>query len=360
MQNNKSKLKIKEMGDRDQWESFVSSQPHAPFLQSWAWGEFQKTLGNRVYRLGLFEGADLKGVAAGYKMRRKLGTFLYVPHGPILRVSNPAEGNPPGLGFPTRRVEESAGLREILRYLKNLAKKEGCDYLRVEPKWREGEEGRRLMMDGGFRKAVGSVQAKRGWLLDLTPSEEEILMGMRQTTRYLVRQGIKQGLKIIQSERVEDFEMFWKIYSETSQRQKFTPQGKNYLKKQFEILGEAGMARIFFGFHQGKVMSAAMFIFYGDTATYLHSGSYPTKEPVSYLLQWEAIKTAKKEGKKIYDFWGIAETDDPKHPWYGLSLFKKGFGGYEVNYLGAWDYPLTPRYLLVRGVEGVRKILRST
>jgi lipid II:glycine glycyltransferase (peptidoglycan interpeptide bridge formation enzyme) len=32
--------------------------------------------------------------------------------------------------------------------------------------------------------------------------------------------------------------------------------------------------------------------------------------------------------------------ENANHPWKGLSLFKKGFGGHEKDYLRTKDYPL--------------------
>ena len=42
----------------------------------------------------------------------------------------------------------------------------------------------------------------------------------------------------------------------------------------------------------------------------------------SYLLQWEAVKEAKKRGCKTYDFLGIADPKDEKSPLAGVTDFK--------------------------------------
>jgi lipid II:glycine glycyltransferase (peptidoglycan interpeptide bridge formation enzyme) len=76
---------------------------------------------------------------------------------------------------------------------------------------------------------------------------------------------------------------------------------------------------------------------------------------VNYLLQWEAIKEAKKRDKSIYNFWGIAPDTKRRHPWQGLSLFKKGFGGRLVEYLHAKDLPLSPLYFATYCYETLRK-----
>ncbi|MCX6765289.1 MAG: peptidoglycan bridge formation glycyltransferase FemA/FemB family protein [Candidatus Nealsonbacteria bacterium] len=102
-------------------------------------------------------------------------------------------------------------------------------------------------------------------------------------------------------------------------------------------------------------------------AFYHHGASLSkfNKIPVSYLLQWEAIKEAKKRGCILYNFWGIApeiasesDASKSKHPWAGLSLFKMGFGGYRKDYVKTQDYPITLKYYLNYIIEKIRKIKR--
>ena len=75
-------------------------------------------------------------------------------------------------------------------------------------------------------------------------------------------------------------------------------------------------------------------------------------------MQWNAIQEAKKRGKSHYNFWGVEPTGNPKHPWFGLSLFKKGFGGNLRQFTGANDIPLKRRYHITRTFEIIRRIKR--
>ena len=88
--------------------------------------------------------------------------------------------------------------------------------------------------------------------------------------------------------------------------------------------------------------------------------------PVSYLIQWEAIKEAAKRGCKKYNFWGIApdihEKSDikkSKHPWAGLSLFKMGFGGERKDYVKTQDMPCSFLYAITYIIEKIRKKKRG-
>jgi len=88
-------------------------------------------------------------------------------------------------------------------------------------------------------------------------------------------------------------------------------------------------------------------------------GEY-SKYSIPYLLQWEAIREAKRRGCKLYDFWGYTDPKAyPKHPWAGPTLFKMGFGGTAYEYVKTQDLPLSWRYWPVFVFESLRKIKRG-
>src|SRR5258708_17999161 len=48
-------MTIQEITDKEQWNSFLLSQPRGHLLQSYEWGELNQYLGGRIYRLGAME-----------------------------------------------------------------------------------------------------------------------------------------------------------------------------------------------------------------------------------------------------------------------------------------------------------------
>jgi len=52
----------------------------------------------------------------------------------------------------------------------------------------------------------------------------------------------------------------------------------------------------------------------------------------NYLLKWDAIRTFRDEGFALYDLWGLATG--------GIAQFKEGFGGREIEYVGAREIGL--------------------
>ncbi len=52
-------------------------------------------------------------------------------------------------------------------------------------------------------------------------------------------------------------------------------------------------------------------------------------------------------------------NDAKNHPWFGLSLFKKGFGGQAKEYIKTQDFVINPKFWLSFIVESLRKIKRG-
>ncbi|MBI1888387.1 MAG: peptidoglycan bridge formation glycyltransferase FemA/FemB family protein, partial [Candidatus Spechtbacteria bacterium] len=120
-------------------------------------------------------------------------------------------------------------------------------------------------------------------------------------------------------------------------------------------------AQVFTAWYNNEPLASAIVVFYGNSAFYHHGASssiYP-KIPAPYLLQWRAILEAKKRGKKLYNFWGIIRDTGKKHPWAGITLFKKGFGGFQTDYLHAQDLPLSWKYWPSWVIETLRKKRRN-
>ncbi|NCU29199.1 peptidoglycan bridge formation glycyltransferase FemA/FemB family protein [Candidatus Saccharibacteria bacterium] len=65
-------------------------------------------------------------------------------------------------------------------------------------------------------------------------------------------------------------------------------------------------------------------------------------------------------GIKRYSFWGIVDENDTKHRFYGVSVFKRGFGVDELRYLPAQDMVIKPLAYSVNWlVETVRRKTRK-
>ena len=83
-------MKLSEIQNKEVWESFLLQCTEKTFLQSWNWGEFNLASGNKIWRFGVYDlsaqaGNDkLISVVMVVKVSAKRGTFLFIPHGPVV------------------------------------------------------------------------------------------------------------------------------------------------------------------------------------------------------------------------------------------------------------------------------------
>ncbi|MBZ9578657.1 peptidoglycan bridge formation glycyltransferase FemA/FemB family protein [Patescibacteria group bacterium] len=343
-------MEIKEIENKEIWESFLLKCQEKTFLDSWNWGEFNKMMRNKIWRLGILEDGELFSVALVIKIQARRGTFLFLPHGPVFKQQT------------TNNKQQV--LKIFLEKLKEIAMEENAGFIRIGPIWERTEENIEIFKNLGFRDAPIHIHPELTWELDITLPENELLMQMRKTTRYLIRQAQKKfGVKIEQRNDIKSVEVLNNLYQETSIRHHFVPFSFEYLKNEFLAFQPDNQILVLLGEYKGEIVSSAIIIFWQKIAFYHHGASslkYP-KIPTSYFLQWEAIKEAKKKGCRLYNFWGIADTKSKieKHPWAGLTLFKMGFGGYKKEYVKTQDFPISKKYWLTFVFEKLRKTKRG-
>jgi len=333
-------MQTREITNKETWENFLLTCKEKTFLNSWNWGEFQKKTEDKIWRFGIYDADKLITVALVVKVKAKRGTFLFLPHCPV--------GDP-------------KALKTLLDKLKDLGREQGAAFIRIAPIWPRTEQNIKAFKELSFQDAPIHIHPENSWELRILKPEDLLLSEMRKTTRYLIKKAEKD--KDIEIKKSFDLEQFSQLLDKTALRHHFVPFSLDYLKKQFSCFSPDNQIIMYLGKYKGEVISGAVIIFWQNIGFYHHGASISkynsNKVPVSYLLQWQAIKEAKNRGCGKYNFWGIAEAeDDKKHPWHGLTLFKKGFGGYRKNYVKTQDLPLSKTYYLTRTFESLRKLKR--
>jgi len=341
-------MEVVEIKDKNQLDDFLAKQKHSQFLQAWLWGDFQEKVAGKVFRLGVEEEGKLVAIATIVKKMLPMGkNYFYCPRGPVF-------------GCRMSDVGCRMSAESLFYEIKELVRKEGAMFLRFEP---EVE----LKLENWQIEKTLDVQPSKTLILDLNKSEDELLAGMHQKTRYNIRLAEKKGVRLEEA-GIESFDKFWELMGQTSDRDDFRLHGIDYYKEMIKLDHRQGGAsgtgrtggtgkdfiKLFFAKYKGKAIAAGIFSFFGNTATYMHGASSDENRNLMapYSLQWEAIKLAKAKGYKYYDFFGIDEKK-----WPGITRFKKGFGGKEKKYPGTFDLAFDPGWYSV--YKMVRKVRRT-
>ena len=353
------------------WNEWITCLSGSHLLQTWEWGQVKAQFGWKPQGIvwnetggGAIAYTKYTGnnslpnppLAAALILRRTLsiGGFaarlqvMYVSKGPIFDWAN----------APLRR--------KVLEDLQVLARQSGAIFIKIDPDVRLGdgipgqpesqEDPTGLavianLKESGWRFSDEQIQFRNTVLIDLSPSEEEMLGRMKQKTRYNIRLAGRKGVSI----RVgtpADWGLLYRMYAETSLRDGFVIRGEDYYRTTWEIFssnppspaGSVPVVEPLIAEVAGEPVAAVIVYRFAGKAWYLSGMSadaHREKMP-NYLLQWEAMRRAKAAGCTVYDLWGAPEAFNEMDPLWGIFRFKEGLGGKVVRTLGAWDYPTRP------------------
>jgi len=253
--------------------------------------------------------------------------------------------------------------RELSEQIKKIAKENNSIFYRLELDIAKNEPSHSATPPlRPFQKSFEEMQPEHTLTLDLTKSEEELLSQMKQKGRYNIKVAQKNEIKIHFGTGQDDIDDFYKLYEQTGKRHRITYRDKSYFEKLVEILSEKGYCRVYTAQKSisGKkiILSAMIVVYSGKTAIYMFGASNDEYKNMMapYLLQWTAIQDSKAEKYINYDFFGIAPDDNPRHPWAGVTRFKRQFGGGLVQIEGSYDLILKPvAYQLFKIAEKIRR-----
>ncbi len=312
------------------------------FMQSSFWARFKIRTGWKAYAVKVSSAGNAFSDEVTV-LARSLGLgqwFAYVPHGP----SCCPEGVEP--------ADYLAGIGECI--LPRLPARPL--FIRFDIPWdRASPESLKLAESMRVHdRGVGQgkpVQVPDTTVLDLGLAEQEILERMKPKWRYNIRLAEKKGVRVIRH-GTEALDAFYGLYLTTARRDGIAIHPKTYYAELLEegarhagnVTGGESPIAIWLADHDGEILAGIITIFLNRQAVYLYGASSDSKRNLmpAYALQWSAIKAAKAEGCREYDFFGIPPEEDSGHAMAGLFQFKTGFGGNIVHRLGAVDLTVRP------------------
>jgi len=345
-------MQIIEATDQKIYNQLLADQNGLParqagsVLQSWEWGEFQKKIGRKIWRLLVTNNIGrVRAVATiiRHPLPRNF-SYLYCPKGPVLADSD--------------KLKDIWEL--IVDKISDIASVGKDIFLRIEPPFVADNPSIGVIAKLGFKKIPWHLQPAETLLLDISQEDTQLLHLMKPKTRYNIRLAEKRGVKIESNFSERQVKEFWNMLKDTTARDGFSPHPYPYYLNLLDVLGRTNMARLILATYKQRPLAGALVSFFGNTATYLHGASSDKLRALMapHLVQWQSIIEAKKRGMRYYDFGGITPDNSPKHPWAGISRFKRGFGGEEVGFAGTYDLVFQKGwYLAYRIARKLKKIV---
>ena len=218
-------------GTPQSWNELIASLPLAHLLQTWEWSQVKAKYGWQAMPF-VWQAAMAKPVAAAMVLKRRfpVGGFakkmcvLYIPKGPLMDW-------------------DDAALRaRVLDDLQAFAKRQGAIFVKVDPEvalgagvhrteevveFNGGQEARSELTLRGWKFSQDQIQFRNTVLIDLSPSEDEMLRRMKQKTRYNIRLAKKKGVTV-RVGTVDDLPLLYRMYAETSVRDGFLIREEGY------------------------------------------------------------------------------------------------------------------------------------
>ena len=302
-------------------------------VQSWDWGEFQKSQGHSIFRYGVFDKKDK--IISAYTV-----SFHKIPH----------------TNYSIGTILRGPKLDELmLLNIKKIAQKENAIFVKFEPDTSKADNGM------GFPSLIVSPKVAfypHTFKVDLTKPENRLLESMHQKTRYNIKIANRHGVEVKEDTTDKGFEIYLKLLLETTRRQGFYLHTKKYHQDLWKIIKKTQIPHIMLASYKGKVLSAFMLFKLKDQLFYPYGASLDINREVMAptLLMWESIKLGQKLKCKTFDMWGcLGPNAKEGENGFGFHRFKQGFNGQPFEYVGTYDYVINPPlYKLYNLVDKLR------
>lgn len=392
--------------ERNEFIEFSKNYPYSTFFQSPHWIDVKKDNGWDGKIVGVKE--NNKIIAATVLLFKNIKfinkKIVYAPRGFLLDYTN------------------HDLVREFTLAIKKYLKKNGGLFLKINPyvKYterdvngvkKENSENNELVElltslgyihQGFYVKMDEKKDLEPRWLSVLNlenKTSDEILKNMRATTRWSVKNSMKNCLRIIECKE-NDLQEYKDLMEHTANRRKFIDRPLSYYKTLYNVLSKDNLIKVLLveinfkelldnhenyiieldkkietvkkdghkkellsekeslekkikdlkeyvkTYGDKKIIAGGLYMLYGKQVVYLLGASYKEfmKYNAQYLLQWEMINYAIDNNYQTFNFYGIDGDFSEESKNYGLFDFKRGFGSEVVELIGEFDLVINKTY----------------
>ncbi len=375
--------------DKKEYEDFVLNSNKSHFMQSYYFGQIQKSKEFIPHYVGLRKGKKL--VASALVLEKKILNnigYMYCPRGFILDYS------------------DKKLITTFCNYLKEYTKKNHDIFFRMDPDleidkyaYVIDELQRNGFKHKGFNKNFEHNQPRYTFRLDIDKNIKDVYASFHPTTRKILNKGNQYNLNMYKGD-IKDIDAFYTTMVETGIREHISPCKKSYYEEFYKIFNNHNMSDIYVlkvNINELKdtynnlisdiksqieklenvqnknvsksqnlikdlqnklsklnkelveindinekelVLSSIITAKYKDMVWTVHGGNHNKLRwlNANYLLYYEIIKDANESGYKVIDFFGTTGAPTQDNPIYGIHLFKQRLGGELKEFIGEFDY----------------------
>jgi peptidoglycan pentaglycine glycine transferase (the first glycine) len=307
------------LADDAAWNRFVAEASTPSFLQATPWASVKRSTGWRAARVVVDSSIGPVGAQVLVRHPRPLPKgFGYAARGPIA-------------AWPLDRTSLAAFTEAARKAAQGL----GIAHLRIDPELEDPDGSiAAVLRQLGWRPAP-EIQPQKTQVIDLSLSEEELLAALRKKTRQTLRKA--EGETEVVEAGPERLGEFHRTLAGTMDRVGLPFRSEAFFRKLWDAYAPHGQAKLLLAQTETRlVVSGTFLVGWGPRIVALYGGTNAEGRKLNskYLINWEALKRAKAAGYAAYDLWGL--------PNEGITYFKQGWGGRQVDYVGAWDLVVDP------------------
>jgi len=339
-------MNVRILGEHDRlaYETALETFPLGDYAQAWSWGELKRLSGWEPIRLAISDRRETRLVATLLLRRLPLPYvdwhILYCPRGP---ACDPQDWD---------------AMQRFFVLLADLGEERRAILAKIDPDIPDAPEVRAQLssfglVPGRLRGPFEGFQPRHVARLSLSGTPAETFQSFHPKGRYNVRLAYRHGVRVVAGE-AQDVAAFYALLTDTAHRQRFFVREFAYVKAVYDAFVPSNRGILLLAHREGRLLAGALVAASGRKASYLLGASarYGREHMPAYLVQWEAIHWAHRQGCTVYDFLGVGPPGR-RSALDGLWAFKSKFGARRVSFIGEWDLPINPAaHALWRTFEG--------
>ena len=376
--------------EKKEYEDFLLNN-NSHFMQTYEFGEIRKIKHFKPHYVGLKENGKL--VCTAMLLEKKLkGKYIYyyVPRGYTIDYNNKELLKT----FTENLYKYCKKNNAIFLKIDPGIKRYTID---LEKNKIDGEDNTELIeylkklgyTHHGFNLGFEGFEPRFTFRINIDKPIDKVFKSFHATTRKVLNKGNQYNLNAYIG-NTKDIKHFYETMIETSKREGIVQAPINYYQSFYEIFNKKNMSDLYIikcniedtkniflkdiklleekqeanpvkiKENQARMiklkkildelnsikekeitLAAIMTVKYKDTVWTVHGGNNSKLMSLNanYLLYYNIIKDANKEGKKVVDLFGTCgiPNPDPSNPIYGIHSFKKRLGGEYIEFIGEFD-----------------------